>query len=407
MSEDGSIKALSRDQLANSLSPSESQNASTGSQEFIPSYLFKDILDNNKIFYDYKNNNIYLKTSIDAYLQQQLDINVIQQNERELIDKAENSLSEFLGLFMPALTSYGLNSLLGTVSQGINKELIKGNNVLSVVANTLSNVNRSPFLVFLKQCDAFMKNNLVDINNPKISFLNGDKTSAANALLFANEGAPVLIGIMEYINNNQGSFNTLLNNASNVNLSGLKNLLNSTGVKLDFTNTIKPSDAFVDNFGRTSGKSLYQDLNDLLTIAKSDYERVKSYYKSALNIKITYPNFDISASYNLTSLKIGSIVLNNINNGTLSDFYEYSIKKNSKNYINIKSGQNINNEIYEYITSSLNINTNISKEAVYSAMLNKYGDVISQPNSLNISTNSNYDLVSQNIFSNIFLINNY
>ncbi len=426
--ENGKIIGKSQDDLSESNSSKSDITTrlqiASGSQEKIPAYLFNNIFKDDGTFkiyeegkgYTHSNEIITLNSFLDGYEQQKLDITIINNQIRAQVIVADNAVKEFLGKFMACLTAYGTNAFLKTVTNS-RPSSVSSNDVIDSVLNTINNISKEPFVKFLQLVDLFLRNNTVDLSNNTFSLLEPDSKQVANAFYFADSSFPASLKIIEYFENNAVfNRNDIFSKISTIDLSGLTSLVNNLGVNLDFSTSYRPSETFTNYFGNDLSSNNNINLDNLYNAAVTSLIPIKNSYQAIKKAIISYPSYTITGSFNLKELPLSqNKIIKNTDLGTLNDLYILDIKKNNNNYLTIKNGERIKDEIYDYITGTLGIKENINKQLVFEKILEKYNDTpLPKEVNIDIFNITSYDYTSRivlenirkNIFSNnLFLLN--
>jgi len=330
------VTNVSSDSLGNN------DGAQSGSQEFLPSYLFNKNINNISSLttgtedYKYISYNIFLN----GISQQELDINLIEIGTRENIKNAEDILRKFLGKYNNLYNQYltfviaagGLEGIrtLTTSTQQTNQR----NNTGNAVSNTLDAFGKfvgglygsqfgSEISKFIRAQDMFLMNNLVDIKDQN------KESIAANALLMADSGIPVYLTIMDFLSKSQSQMKSLIQLMAN---------------------KLRPSSqsTFLDNGVVGS----YSDISILLDDAIRSYNSVKESYDVILNSTIKYPSFDINYDNGIKEY----FSLKNYDETNLYDISRILVKKNSNNYLRIGTRTKLNEETTKFIFNDLKIN---------------------------------------------------
>jgi hypothetical protein len=365
----------------------ENSNKSTGAgsdEVKLPSYMFKDALSVRReavLNYLVIDNSKYLRyyQTLDGNKQQKLDIDVIQDNLRDEIQKGEALLSTFVHQFLNVL-----NSKLGV-------ERISA--LANVADNTFIN-NINSIISVLRAFDIYARSNIADSQDTTLRLnnlykqLNLGSAQEANALFAAEEGAAVYLSVCAQIEANRQKLEEVIPLTTNINSA--------------------------DSAYLSSNIALYNNFNDLLEATLTQYRTVQRYYKTVLKSKVAYPDFSLEYLTALQKINLrNGLQIPTYYSGSLYDLQQINITKNSKNYIKITQANQVDTDIVNYITNSissggLGINDleNKTKEDIFNSFIAKsianYG--LSNPNSgifLSIDTPyEQFKFLNEKIFDN-------
>lgn len=325
----------------------QSTAAASGSQDIFINYIFNESINNinssvvaENEDYKYSSHNI----NLDGKKQQELDIVFVDERLKKDITIAEKSLRLFLGKFKDLYTAF---LAVTTVQAGLDiadaivqQQNITNQDAISRISNfaTTAFGGRfgTDFSRFLKAQDLFLMNNLVDIKE------SGRNDLASNSLIMAENGIPVYLTVVQFLENNKS------------NLQSLIDLM---------LNKLKPSSTqtFIDGGNINSSSEFKQVLNNAIR----DYNDVRKSYEVILNSKIKYPSYTIKYDDGIKKY----FSLENYDNENIYDISRIIINKNSNNYLRIGTRTKINNELSFYILNVLKNNkNNLNKRSI----LNSY-----------------------------------
>lgn len=366
----------------------DNSNKSTGggSDEIkLPSYMFKDALSVRSdavLNYLVIDNSKYLRyyQTLDGNKQQKLDIDIIQDNLRDEIQKGEALLGTFVHQFMIQ------------VDAKLKTEFLSG--IVNVSNNSFAN-NVNSIISVLRAFDIYARSNVADSQDTTIRLenlykqLGLDSSQEANALFAAEEGAAVYLSVCAQILANKQKLEQIIPLATNIN----------------------PQDsAFL-----SSNITQYNNLNDLLEATITQYTAIQRYYKTVLKSKVAYPDFGLEyiTSLQKIDLRNGSQI-STYYSGALYDLQQINVTRNKKNYIKIIQANQVDTDITNYITNSVSSGglgvtdlNNLTKEDLFNIFINKsieqYG--FSIPNSTRIENADNsyeqFKYINQKLFDSV------
>ena len=356
----------------------DNSNKSTGGggdEIKLPSYIFKDALkvrSDAVLNYLVIDNSKYLRyyQTLDGNKQQKLDIDIIQDNLRDEIQKGEALLGTFVHQTLSIIASKILTGALD-----------------------ISNLN--PIINLLRAFDIYARSNVADSQDTTIRLdnlykqLNLGSGQEANALFAAEEGAAVYLSVCAQIEANKQKLEEVIPLATNINSA--------------------------DSAYLSSNITLYNNLNDLLEATLTQYRAVQRYYKTVLKSKVSYPDFGLEYITSLQKLDLRSgQQISTYYSGTLYDLQQINVTRNNKNYIKITQANQVDTDITNYITNSISSGglgvtdlNNLTKEDLFNIFINKsiekYG--FSNPNSTRIENADNsyeqFKYINQKLFDSV------
>ena len=370
----------------------------------IPYYLFQKTFNSNENNYSFISEENTLEVNIKGYDQQKLDLNIISDQLRNNVSKAESTLEEALRqleFFLKAKLFKEAFSFAMDVAADDRDTL----QALAAKAFTNNELYR-----YFKLIDLYINNNLEDIYDVKkmseeYSKILGFKTSQeASAFYSLNQGMPLyLILAKEFFEEN----------------GNIKSQVNQLILFCTSINTV--------NYYSSTNTEIAVRLTNLFKIAGQEYANVRKYFRVVLNTKTQYPDYKINLQSGLSeyviplqqSVNFGTgsdgkslevtignqnqqeIKINNLFNGDLYDIYNLKVTKNSKKHINITDFVKVNREITEYIFKNIltkTQNNNIEKQEIFFKFIeNLQGD----RNSNNFGSQKIYHRINEQIYENI------
>lgn len=310
----------------------------TGSEKNkLPSFIFKETLKKPDL--NIKTNLVQVEnvqyiqsnTSLNGDLQQQLDINLVFDKLKIEMQKGELLLSEFAAKLW---------------AQVLVKLTVEGAFAVATAANSPESTTLStlqPIINLLYALDTYLRKNVADNEELKYKLdqaykvLGVKDTQEASGFFAAENGAAIYLVICEQLKNPETV--TALNAA----------------IDLASTNVPAGRELFIN-----SNFSVGASLQQLLTNVLSQYEIVKKYYRTILNVKINYPDFDIKYQFGINQVTLPT-VQNTFTGSTLPSYYEgklYDIQKietqkNKLNHIKITEIREVSPQIQSFITGNV------------------------------------------------------
>lgn len=397
--------------FSNLFSPESSKDASNGNtpaDEILPSFLFKDILNNNKYALNNTTEAYTVSTIINGFEQQKLDLAVISEELRGNIEIAEKSLKDFITTFMIRLATYTLTigtrsviqvvDLFGENSNFFSKEGgISG--ILENIGRGFAFGSKTEFSQLIKTFDLFARNNVSDIKDlERASLALGlNKSDQAAAFLLSNDGAPVYLAIMDYIVNNISQLNSLIDTMYSIDPA--------TEVLRWMNNGRQPSAN--STYSTTNNSEEKTILFNYLQNSIQNFNLVKQYYQTVSNLKITYPDYLVEYNINSSKLVINdNLTFVNYTKDRLYELYNIKINKNGLQYLKITNGQPLAEETVKYITGTLNIGlSSIDKQQAYNDFIlykkNFYDKTIVIKETNDIISSQQYKLANDSCIKDI------
>lgn len=328
-----------------------------------PSFIFKDILKNDKVNLNIKrissnNNSLSYSAFLDSSKQQQLDINFITSELIQNVQNAEKSLSIFSSKLVAQIAANFASSLISFATSAAKfdlsvkdlKEKARTQNLDledEAVANRIYAESRVLYegleplgkLVFL--IDLYLRKNQVDAESVSFvlkdlyNYFNITSIQETNSIFAAENGSAIyfILGELLFRRYTWEEIKTIIDTPSR-----------SQSVKTVVLNTsYEPSD----------------DLESLYIKALSDWNSVEKFYKTIFRIKLNYPDFDLNYDGGLNSIQIlrtGSLnQINSFSNNTLYDIQAIEVLRNKTNFVKFAEITEVNNNIYSFITGNLKI----------------------------------------------------
>jgi len=345
-----------------------------------PSYMFKDVFQNNNYYLNYSSNDklsvFNFTASLNGYKQQKLDAALIGENLRNKVLQAEKPLKEAVSkllLYFNAKFVVEVAKMIPSVTEDVAGAssvalgFMEGFKALGGIAD------------FVRILDMYVRGNVVNLNEPVLAndldayykLLGFDSAQEAAAIYSSESGVPIYYLIAKTFFDDVGQLkpdlSQLINYVTTIN-TGENNSINSN---------IELAEGLVADFLK----------------AGNLYREVKNYYSVVLNTLVAYPNYDITLNSGLSSLEIPlnkKIILQNEEiklgdqtndtytlqtyfNNNLYDIYNLEIKKNGNNHLKISETIPVSKNILSFITKELKIESleNIKKHDIYSSFINK------------------------------------
>jgi len=321
--------------LVNPEEPDKNNASDKGDKELLPSYLFKDILDNKKYsgIVGESSSEFTFSSKADGNIQEKEDANLVNASLRQKVDQADQKLRLFLSDFLDALN---VSVTIGAASSTIESINTASSPDVQGFFKTLEEILPN-FTNALAIFDNFMRKNPAQMEDA--SYKNLLSTLGPNieatAMLFDAQGVAVYIKIMEFLSSRQSEMNRVIDLINKNTPSSQVRLINNR-----------------QNLGEFLKNSLQDNINE--------YKSVLKIYSIVLKAGLNYPVFDLKFYDNYRPNAPVKF------NDDLHDKYKLEIIKNNNIYINIENYQDIDKDVLGYATNNLKIdNLNADKEQIF------------------------------------------
>lgn len=333
---------------AKSIQADSSGKPSPNSEKrLLPAYLFNEIIQSENLV-EYSNNELKYISYIDGNKQQKLDANVINDNLRAKVERANDELKKFLGEFI-----YVLRVLIAFKTIDIANESIQdGLKAAFTNWDTYQKIFKLLGLIdnFLRLTPQELDFKNSEVVNKLITELGGG-ANEERALYLENSGASLYLKICEILDSNKGNFISLINEiSSQVGRGGA---------------AVSQQDINLMNF-LGNNQTLDSYFSQSLTRVLTTYNSIKKVYDTVFRTSFNYPSYKINFIENVNT---GSIPKNQ----EIHSVFKLDIKRNSSSssYLNIEDYEDTDKELSNYIINTLKFDNSLnpSKRDVFNKFL--------------------------------------
>jgi hypothetical protein len=346
----------------------DSAASNTSQGTYYPSYAFQKAIKENKIKYNFVNDNNTVSNDFDiqlnGYDQQALDLTIITNDMRDAVLSEEQKLRKQVSRI---LTLLNLKFIYEIVESTIDLNLNEGAKKWTTLAGDV--------ITIIRGFDLFFNNNIVDGRDPTrnryefYEILGLKDSQEAAALYSLDKGVPLYLVVAD----------TLFNPDGTIKRSAIDLVTFATSINKEFN--VSSNDEERNNI-----------LADL-SARGQQYAKIKSSYTSILNATVKYPNYDIKVKTGLNELKIplnkkivsGDVVVtigekdapsytfNTFDGKDLYDIYKLEVNKNNVKHIAASEIVKVDSEIKDYIIDILGFKdlNNVKKHDIFKEYIMK------------------------------------